>query len=111
MTLISLLALSTISTSTKNKLIIIMIIGTEKNSSKYIEELCIHFFLISGFSFMNTEHLQNSRDKEGLTFIPLYHFYSLTNIQVTIFTLVPMMTTTHFLIMVHLVYGLLRGAD
>ena len=88
-----------------------MIIGTEKNSSKYIEELCIHFFLIFGFSFMNTEHLQNRRNKEELIFIPLYHFYSLTNIRVTIFTLGPMMAATHFLIMVHLVYGLLRDVD
>ena len=59
---------------------------------------------------MNTERLQNTRDMEGVIFIPLY-FYSLTNIRVTIFTLAPKMATTHFLIMVHLVYRLLGNAD
>ena len=42
------------------------------------------FFFLSGFSFMDTDDLQDSRGRGGQFFVPLYHFHPLTNIQTLI---------------------------
>ena len=40
------------------------------------------FFFLSGFSFTDTDDSQDCRGREGRpSFIPLYHFHPLTNIQ------------------------------
>ena len=36
------------------------------------------FFFLPGFSFTDTDDLQDSRGREGPSFIPLYHFHPLT---------------------------------
>ena len=38
-------------------------------------------FFLSGFSFTDTDDSQNSRRREGPSFISLYHFHSFPNIQ------------------------------
>ena len=42
------------------------------------------FFFYQGFSFTDTDDSQDSRGREGTSFIPLYHFHPLTNIQIFI---------------------------
>ena len=39
------------------------------------------FFFLSGFSFTDIHNSQDSREREGPSFIPPYHFHPLTNIQ------------------------------
>ena len=39
------------------------------------------YFFLSGFSFTHTDGSQDSRGREGPSFILLYHFHLLTNIQ------------------------------
>ena len=47
----------------------------------------LHFFFLSGFSFTDTDDSQDSRGREGQSFIPLYHFHPLTNIDTFILQL------------------------
>ena len=53
-------------------------------------------FFLSGFSFTDTDDSQNSRRREGPSFISLYHFHSFTNIQTFICNFACEMTITYF---------------
>ena len=54
------------------------------------------FFFLSGFSFTDTDDLQDSRGREGPSFIPLYYSHPLTNIQIFICNFACEMTVTYF---------------
>ena len=54
------------------------------------------FFFLSGFSFKDTGDSQDSRGREGTSFIPFYHFLLITNIQTFICNFAYEMTTTYF---------------
>ena len=45
------------------------------------------FFLLSGFSFTDTDNSKDSSEGRGPSFIPPYHFYPLMNIQTFILKL------------------------
>ena len=54
------------------------------------------FFLSSGFSFTDTDDSQDSREGRGPSFIPLYHFHPLTNIEIFICNFACEMTIAYF---------------
>ena len=54
------------------------------------------FFFLSGFSFTDTDDSQDRRGRGGSSFIPLYHFHPLTNIQTFICNFACEMTITYF---------------
>ena len=56
----------------------------------------IFFFFLSGFSFTDTDNSQDSKGREGPSFIPLYHFHPLTNIETFICNFASEMTITYF---------------
>ena len=53
-------------------------------------------FFLSGFSFTDTDNSQGSRGRRGPSFIPLYHFDPLTNIQTFICNFAREITITCF---------------
>ena len=55
----------------------------------------IFLFFLSGFSFTDTDDSQDSRGR-GPSFIPLYQFHPLTNIQIFICSFACEMTITYF---------------
>ena len=61
--------------------------------------LSFHIFFLSGFSFTDNDDSQGSREGRGPSFILLYHFHRLTNIQALIWNfgwLSLYMTITYF---------------
>ena len=58
----------------------------------------ILLFFLSWFSFTDTDNSQDSRRREGPSFIPLYHFHPLTKIQTFICNFAHEITITYFLI-------------
>ena len=57
---------------------------------RYLKWLLIRLlfiFFLSGFSFTDTDDSQESEEESGPSFIPLYHFHPLRNIQIYISTL------------------------
>ena len=69
-------------------------ISTGKNAL-FLKSINI-FFFFQGFPFTDTDHSQDSRGREGLFFIPLYHFQPLTNIQTLIYNFAYQMNITYF---------------
>ena len=58
--------------------------------------LSFHIFFLSGFSFTDNDDSQGSRGGRGPSFILLYHFHPLTNIQTFICNFACEMTITYF---------------
>ena len=56
----------------------------------------IYIYILSGFSFTDTDDSQDSREGREPSFIPLYHFHLLTNIETFICNFVCEMTITCF---------------
>ena len=64
------------------------------NPPKSSVNVCL--FFLSGFFFIDTDDSQDSRGREGPSFIPLYHFHPLTNIETFICNFACEMTITYF---------------
>ena len=63
---------------------------------KQISQVISCIFFLSGFSFTDTVDSQDSSGRTGPSFIPLYHFRPLTNIQAFICNFACEMTITYF---------------
>ena len=72
------------------------IIYTSLSFKRAIENL-VSIFFYQAFFLTDTDDLQDSRGRENrLFFIPLYHFFPLTNIQIFICNFACEMTISHF---------------